>query len=199
MPATRRVTSYHGPACPSCGGELKIAAMRDGVQACPKCALAFEAHVFHPPQRSARVLQLAQMGPQGSAACANHARNAAVANCERCGLFICSLCEIELENGKFCPSCFERLSADGTVQSGKTRIRDYGMLAAASAALGLLFSAFAGIPCGVLTLYYAFKGRRSEDAPITTTTFVIALFFGVVDTLIGIGFLAAFLVPKAFK
>ena len=185
MPA-RRIATYQGPVCPSCGADIGYDAMTDGVQSCPKCSIAFEARVFHPPQRSARVLQLAQSGPEGASSCANHARNAAVASCERCGLFICSLCEIDVAGGKFCPSCFERMSKEGRVEGATTRFRDYGSLAIASALGGLLMFPITGIPLGILSLYYAVKGFRNQtDATISKTGIVLAICLALLD--LGLG------------
>jgi uncharacterized paraquat-inducible protein A len=119
--------------------------------------------VFHPPTRSARVLQLVQSGPEAAGACANHPRNAAVTNCERCGIFICSLCELEVDGTKYCPACFERLAQEGAIHSARTRFRAYGSLAALSAVAGLFLSgAFLGFPLGGLALYYVGKGFRTR-------------------------------------
>jgi uncharacterized paraquat-inducible protein A len=119
--------------------------------------------VFHPPTRSARVLQLVQSGPEAAGACANHPRNAAVTNCERCGIFICSLCELEVDGAKYCPACFERLAQEGAIHSARTRFRAYSSLAGLTAIVGLFFSgAFLGFPLGGLALYYVVKGFRTR-------------------------------------
>src|SRR5215468_9046251 len=94
--------AYAGPQCPRCRAPLPEE-MHDGANVCLECLGDFEARVFRSPQRSARVLQLAQSGPEGAVSCANHPRNAAVAACDRCGLLICSLCQLDVESGKLCP------------------------------------------------------------------------------------------------
>ncbi len=158
-----RPSSYSGPACPRCKTPTPLTELTDGIVLCPRCGGEYEARVFHPPTRSARVLQLVQSGPEGAGACANHPRNAAVTNCERCGIFICSLCELEVDGAKYCPGCFERLAQEGSIQSARTRFRAYGSLAGLSAIAGLFLSGlFLGFPLGGLALYYVIKGFRTR-------------------------------------
>jgi uncharacterized paraquat-inducible protein A len=198
MPVAR-ISTYHGPVCPNCSADVEFSSMRDGVQSCAKCGTAFEARVFHPPQRSARVLQLAQLGPDGATSCANHGRNAAVANCDRCGLFICSLCEITIEDGTFCPSCFDRLSKEGRVAGATTRIRDYASLAITMAVLSLFMFPITGIPLGSLSLYYAFKGFRNRDnATVGTLGLILAVLMGIGGIAAGLFFLVSIIAPKIF-
>jgi len=176
--------AYAGPQCPRCRAPLPEE-MHDGANVCLECLGDFEARVFHPPQRSARVLQLAQSGPDGAVSCANHARNAAVAACDRCGLLICSLCQLDMESGKLCPSCFERLSQDGATDTTRTRWRDYGSLAGVWAFAGLIFSAvFFGIPLGLLSLYYCVKAFRNRESRSSLVFVIIALFVAIADIFI---------------
>lgn len=183
--ALARVSSYRGPACPRCKKPLTLASTGDGLNNCPNCGGEFEARVFRPRTRSLRVVQLAQSGPEGAGACANHPRNAAVTSCERCGIFICSLCELDVDAAKYCPACFERLAQEGSIPSARVRFRDYGSLAVFSSFVGLLFSFILGLPIGVLTLYYVYKGFRTRGlsgAPVT------GLVLGGIVALLDMGF-----------
>lgn len=172
--------AYAGPQCPRCRAPLPEE-LHDGANVCLSCLGDFEARVFHPPQRSARVLQLAHSGPEGAVSCANHARNAAVAACDRCGLLICSLCQLEVESGKLCPSCFERLS-QGEGDTTRTRFRDYGSLAGVWAFVGLLFSALLlGIPLGLLSLYYCVKAFRHRESRPSLVFVIFALLLALGD------------------
>jgi hypothetical protein len=122
-----------------------------------------------------------QSGPEAAGACANHPRNAAVTNCERCGIFICSLCELEVDGTKYCPACFERLAQEGAIHSARTRFRAYGSLAGLSAVAGLFLSgAFLGLPLGVLALYYVGKGFRTRrDSGASVFGLVLAAIFAM--------------------
>lgn len=173
--------AYVGRQCPRCRAALPEE-LHDGANVCLTCLGDFEARIFRPPQRSARVLQLAHSGPEGGVSCANHARNAAVAACDRCGLLICSLCQLDVEGGKLCPSCFERLSQEETSDTTRTRFRDYGSLAGIWAFAGLIFSAFLlGIPLGIISIYYAIKALRHRESRSSLLFVFFALLLALVD------------------
>ena len=68
-------------------------------------------------------------------------------------------------NGSYCPACFDRVRAEGTLQSAAKRYRDYAGVARAAALGGIpLLFIFLSIPCGALALYYGIKGRAQRRA-----------------------------------
>lgn len=183
---------YSGPQCPFCSVALPDEDIRSGRIVCRACRKEFEATAFTPPEkRAARILEVAVTGPQGANACANHARNAAVTSCERCGLFICSLCEMNVGDGSFCPSCFERARTDGSLHGVAGRIRDYSSMARLSAVLGFFMVVFAGIPLGALAVYYASKARKQRredgDSAAGMTLLMVA---GILEIVGSAGFIA---------
>jgi hypothetical protein len=174
--------AYAGPQCPRCQARFPEGWLHDGAMICPTCAGDFEARIFQPPRRSTRIFQLAHSGPDGATSCANHARNAAVAACDRCGLLICSLCQLDVESGKLCPACFERVSDEGTGDATRTRFRDFGSLALVWSFVGLLFSAlFLGLPVGGLALYYCWKALRNRESRSSITVVLVALLVALVE------------------
>src|SRR5258707_5327873 len=193
--ALARVSSYRGPACPRCKKPLELAQAGDGPNNCVHCGGEFEARVFRPASRKLRVVQLAQSGPEAGTPCANHPRNAAVTSCERCGIFICSLCELEVDASKYCPACFERLAKEGAIPSARVRFRAYHTLAIISSFFGLIFFYILGLPLGVLTFYYVYKGFRTRSVTGTPAGgLVLAAMLGLGDTVLAaitiIGFLS---------
>lgn len=189
--------AYAGPQCPRCRAPLPDEQLHDGANVCLQCLGDFEARVFRPPQRNAHVFQLAQSGPEGATSCANHARNAAVAACERCGLLICSLCQLDVAGSKVCPSCFERMSQEGgESDTTKTRFRDYGSLAAVVSFAGLIFSVFLGIPLGLVSIYFAWKGLRNREARSSLTMVILAIILALGDMTLGSLFLIGIFAKK---
>jgi hypothetical protein len=179
--------AYTGPQCPRCRAPLPDERLHDGDNVCLECLGDFEARVFHPPQRGARVLQIAQSGPEGGISCANHARNAAVAACDRCGLLICSLCQLDVDSMKLCPSCFDRLGQDADADTTRTRFRDYGSLAGLWAFIGLGLSWMVlGIPLGIISMYYGVKAFRHSESRSSVAGVVVAMILAAVDVVIGI-------------
>jgi len=180
--------AYAGLQCPRCRAPLPDEQLHDGANVCLQCLGDFEARVFHPPQRSARVLQLAHTGPEGAVSCANHARNAAVAACDRCGLLICSLCQLEVADGKLCPSCFERLSQDTETDTTRMRFRDYGSLAGVWAFVGLL--PVFGLPFGLIAIFYCLKAFRHRESRSSLAFVIFALLLALGDLFISISVMA---------
>ncbi len=136
--------------------------------------------MFQPVERRGRTAEVLVTTPDGVAnACANHARNAAVTSCERCGLFICELCDLNLGEGSVCPSCFDRARAEGTLKPATMRYRDYASMARIAVIVGFLFSGiFLGLPFGAAALYYASKGikQRREEGASSAGMIVVILF-----------------------
>lgn len=199
-PAPLQVKSYEGPSCPRCHARLTADWIQSGTIICPDCNKPFEATAFRPPQRRLEVVSVAAaLTPEGANACANHARNAAVTNCVRCGLFICALCNMDVGTGPHCPSCFDRLRADDALSPAATRYRDYASMARIAMIAGLLFSfIFLGIPAGAVSLFYgrkAFKQLREEGR--SKIGLIIVIIFAVLEIIAGIAWIALLIVGLA--
>lgn len=178
-PAVRRVSE--GPACPWCGTGLDLPRMTAGGQICPRCARPFLATPFFPPEPRVQVETLAVAGPEGGVPCARHTGNAAVASCSRCGVFMCSLCRIEIDGQELCPACFERLSSEGVLSVSQNRYRDYRGLSLSVGFFGCLLYVF-GLLTGPVTLYLAWLGYQQKRLMNETgggVALVVAILLGL--------------------
>ena len=156
--------SYVGIACPRCRRTLRHETLRSGEQSCPACNGLFEAVRFDPVEARVVVPDLAGTGPEGAAPCARHARNQAEAACARCGQFMCALCRIDSDQKTFCPGCFDRLSAEGSLASSVTRVRNYAGWAGICV-LASLFVYFLPSPVtGPLGIIFCLKGLKEKRA-----------------------------------
>ena len=184
---------YDGPQCPHCGTTFSPAMYRNGEVACESCGRTFEATVFEPPERKVSVAAAGTVGPEGGTACANHPGNAAVTSCQRCGLLICALCDMNVGAGSFCPSCFDRVRADGTLKPIVNTYRDYGSLAHLAALGGLLM--FCAAPAlGPLAIYYARKAIKvRRELGRSTASMIVVIVLGVLE-LLGALAMAGFLI-----
>lgn len=160
-PVPRRRRAYVGPVCPRCRGYLDLERMPAGETLCPTCDKTFLAAPFQPPAVKERVASLAEAGPGGAAPCALHSGNAAVGNCTRCGVFFCALCRIRVDDQELCPGCFDRLTAEESLSTARTRIRDYRGMALLLGIFGLLASCF-GLITGPLTFYLVSQAVRQR-------------------------------------
>lgn len=178
---------YAGPACPRCDAPLDLDHVVSGPQHCPACGRAFEAVRFRPQARREAVTEVAAAGPEEAASCAAHRRNAAVASCERCGIFMCALCRTEADGLSICAPCFERLAAEGALHSAATRYRNYLGLSWMAGIAGALFW-FPGLVTGPAAIYYAFRGlaQMREWGDVGGRGRVVAaIALGVVSTIQG--------------
>ena len=170
---------YAGPQCPSCDATLDASLVQYGTTSCPYCGTRFEGTTFTPRERRHEAVQVVTETPDGvSAACANHARNAAVTSCSRCGLFICALCDMNVGEGSFCPSCFDRAQDPNAAGGAPSRYRDYATMSISAATISLLCSLFM-LPLGFFAVYWGVKGvrqRRAEGSNIIGP--VIAMVIG---------------------
>jgi hypothetical protein len=183
------VSVYTGPQCPRCSVALTADWIRSGAITCPYCGRGFEATAFTPPQRKQpATAQVMTVGPAGANACANHARNAATASCQRCGLFICALCDMNVRTGSYCPSCFERVRTEGTLQAAARRYRDYASMARTAVIAGLFFSLmFLGLPFGVAAMYYGIKAlKQRRDEGRSTAGVTLIMIVAMLEVLAGI-------------
>lgn len=180
-----------GPQCPHCNAGLTADWVRTGTIVCPVCSRPFAATAFDPPVRAPRVVAVVEAFPEGANACANHPGNAAVTSCQRCGLLVCTLCDLNLGDGPLCPACFDRTRAEGALRGAATRSMDYGSMARLSALAGVFFSFFfLGLPIGALTVYYARKGaQQRRDDGDSTAGMTFLLIIGILEMLGGLSFI----------
>ena len=195
MSALARLQAYRGPVCPRCGNALELESLRDGEDVCPHCGVFFDARVFHPPKRIVHVAAI-DTGVESATPCVNHPRNSAVGNCQRCGAFICSLCELEIGGTRYCPACFDRLSQEGTLPAALLRFRDYASLALTTAIVGFIGSFLLGIPLGVLSLYYAVRGFRDPNTE-SRGTLIVAVIVAIIDLPLGLFLLWSLFQPTS--
>jgi hypothetical protein len=106
-------------------------------------------------------LALAEAGPAGATPCAVHAGNAAVGNCQRCGIFLCALCRTAVDDQILCPACFDRLAAEKGLPALRTSFVDLRGLALLAGIAGMFFFVF-GVVTGPVTLVLAGLAVRQK-------------------------------------
>lgn len=151
-----------GMACPRCHVPLRHETLRTGGQRCASCAGEFEAIRFDPVEVHVVVPDIAGTGPAGAAPCARHARNQAEVACGRCGQFMCSLCRIDADGKAYCPSCYDRLSDEGTLASTVTRVKNWAGWGG-SLLLCSVIPFFAPVTSGI-ALVLCLRGIREKRA-----------------------------------
>lgn len=105
------------PRCPKCQKPLPAGAHElEALAACPHCARALTVAVFSGYQRPVARGASAVPATAGlDASCFFHAGRKAAAACDRCGRFLCAVCDLELEGRHWCAACLEAGRAAGTI------------------------------------------------------------------------------------
>jgi hypothetical protein len=111
-------------ACPECGGHISPADADSGWQNCPYCQQRITFRAWSVPRTHARA---AEAMPE-QATCFFHPDKAFQACCQRCGRFVCALCDLQLGAEHVCPTCFERGRADTGLNGGKAEWRHRDVL-----------------------------------------------------------------------
>lgn len=104
-------------ACPNCAGD--VVAVETGWQTCPYCEKRL--HIYLWPIARQNNNAVAALPDQ--ATCFFHPDKAFQACCQRCGRFLCALCDLHLGDEHVCPTCFERGRGDSGVQAGQAEWR----------------------------------------------------------------------------
>lgn len=103
-------------ACPHCSVDIPADSQW---QNCPHCQKQLQLHVWAiVRQNSSAVSALSEQ-----ATCFFHPDKVFQACCQRCGRFVCALCDLQLGAEHVCPTCFERGRADSGVDADKAEWR----------------------------------------------------------------------------
>lgn len=110
--------------CPNCNGDLAPVRTETGWQSCPYCETRLQIRSW--PAMRDNTSATAAMPDQ--ATCFFHPDKAFHACCQRCGRFVCALCDLQLGAEHVCPTCFERGRDDTGVPAGKAEWRHRDVL-----------------------------------------------------------------------
>jgi len=165
-------------ACPKCNTPLPAWWVNTRrVQPCPFCGVLSRVDVY-----TALCREKPQASPgetildPGEAGCFFHPGKKAVVTCAACGRFLCSLCDMELEERHLCPTCLETSAKKQDIQSLDTHRVLYDSIALSLAFLPLLFF-WLTIITAPMTLYVAIRYWKAQSSITgrTKTRFVAAM------------------------
>ena len=111
-------------ACPGCGGDLAPSEAEAGWQRCPFCNRRLQIRLWPAVLQNSN----AAVAMADQATCFFHPDKAFQACCQRCGRFVCALCDLQLGAEHVCPACFERGRAGSGEDSAKAEWRHRDVL-----------------------------------------------------------------------
>jgi len=120
--------------CTRCGAAFgEDVFMAGGTDRCPSCGAPVRMEVFPALWRPLAPLRDEGLPGEGEASCFHHPRKKAVVVCQRCGRFLCRLCDLEIDGTHLCSACIEASLKKGRLQALEPRRVLYGRIALALA------------------------------------------------------------------
>ncbi len=135
---------------------------------CPGCSSLVQIMVFPVLLRGNASVNSDAPVDLGEAGCFFHPEKKASVVCDGCGRFLCSLCDMEFDGKRLCPSCLFSSTTKGKIQSlevQRTR-HDRIALTMALAPLIPLLTIF-GVVSAPVTLYYTIRHWNSPGGLVS--------------------------------
>lgn len=185
----------HLLTCPHCETDLPVDRVTvGGPFDCPKCQRKQELKVFPAFFRADQIDTGGREGVnEGEASCYFHPGKKAARICDGCGVFICSLCDIDTGKEHLCPMCLEK----GTTSRKLSHLRRDGFLydglALALALIPLtVFFWFAGFVTIPASLYFAIRywNKPGGIIPRGKWRLVLAIVLALAQIIMGIVFVS---------
>lgn len=110
--------------CPKCSGDVVPLVTPTGWQNCPFCRRRLQIRRWAALRQSTSAATAAT----DQATCFFHPDKAFQACCQRCGRFVCALCDLQLGAEHVCPTCFERGRTDSGLDGRKSEWRHRDVL-----------------------------------------------------------------------
>jgi hypothetical protein len=144
----------------------------------PLHALVFPAFFSRPETASTGTPVL----EAGEASCFYHPLKRAVVPCDRCGRFLCSLCQVDFLGQNWCPRCIQASSEKGQLAQLDPSRTLYDNLALTLAILPVLL-VFTTIITAPITLYVVARDWRAPSSilPRTKIRFYIAALLATIE------------------
>ena len=166
--------------CPNCSGPLPDWLLRTNraESVCPGCYKNLTIELFPALFRERAAIDRAALElTEGEACCYEHATKRAVSLCNRCGRFLCALCEVEVDNAVWCPACLQLDQPNSGAKALKTHRTLYDSIALSLSTWPALFFFYPSILTAPMVVYLAIRHWKTPSSliPRNKWRFVVAL------------------------
>ena len=157
--------------CPKCHLPIPPAQFNTRVMTnCPACGVASKIDIFPaffkeiiPGNPGEKLLV------ETEASCFYHPQKKAVLPCERCGRFLCALCDVELHGRHLCPNCLESGKRKGQWQNLENHRTLYDAIALRVAIYSILFFFWPNFIGAPVALFIALRYRNAPASIVART------------------------------
>jgi len=172
--------------CPSCNAPLPERFFRQPrvEGSCSTCGTKVAVTLFPALFRpAAKIDPQSLTTAEGEATCFEHSSKRAVAVCNKCGRFLCALCEVEVAGQVWCPSCLIPANASGPIQALEQSRTLFDSIALALATFPALLFFYPSILTAPVVVYLAIRywKRPSSMVPRGKWRFTVALIIVLVE------------------
>lgn len=185
--------------CPKCGIALQPEAL-GAVQShvCTRCRTVWQGAVFPALLNPAPApASKAAFANEGESVCFFHPQNRAVLSCERCGRFVCALCDMPIGSRHLCPACLSSgLGGEALPEAVPARFlwpETALLLGAIPLTIGLPFWPMMIVsgPAAIALALFGWKKPGSLARGRRRWKIVAGLILGLVQTAVWFGVIAA--------
>lgn len=167
--------------CSACSGPLPPATWNsDSAVKCSTCGRRVWVRVFPAIKRVVAGQSVQRLGAETEACCFYHSQNRAERPCEKCGRFLCTLCQLEAAGRTLCPVCFQESLRGGKIQQLESSRTMYDSIALSMAVIPALV-VWPTVISAPLTLYWVIRHWNSPRSivPRTRIRFYVAGLFAI--------------------
>ncbi|GAB4341270.1 MAG: hypothetical protein Kow0099_17810 [Candidatus Abyssubacteria bacterium] len=170
--------------CGKCKAPISLPLPEASVQTtCPICDAYIRIEAFPALlRRGAQGRRGETLTADDESSCYYHPAKKAVAVCEGCGRFLCSLCDIEMDGRHICSACIERGGGEGSVKPLKNEVVRYDDIALTLAIIPMIFYCIT-IFTAPAALYISIRHWNTPMSvlPRSRWRFVVAILLSVVQ------------------
>ena len=190
--------------CPKCQKPFPFEAINTGkTEKCPHCDSIICISAF-PAVIKERLADTTgeKLFAEDQAGCFYHPDKKAMLSCENCGRFLCSLCDMEINNVHLCPACLEldlkKKPTRDKVDSLENKRTLYDSIALTLAVLPLFLIYFLTFITAPIAMYIVIRYWKSPSSILGRSRFRMILAFILAALQIGIWLtvLIAFIMSK---
>jgi hypothetical protein len=154
--------------CATCEAGITFERVAGGAATrCPACGAETQYELYPAllrPRADAHVAPAILMDDESS--CFYHPTKQAAVPCDRCGRFLCNLCDFEIDGEHLCPACLESGKSKGDVARLQTTRTRYDVIAFSLSLVPFLFMLIPVVFTGPAIIYmYLRYGRAKEGQP----------------------------------